>query len=111
MIRECASYRARRRRKLTPPPNALQHRAASVRLAFFVLGSTCRPRPLYDLSKDVVEQNDLATKHPERVRTLFTKLHEWETSFESNPMWISDVYWASFNEKHYDRKYQLEQPE
>ncbi len=32
---------------------------------------------LYDLAKDIGERNDLASKMPERVRDMRTKLHQW----------------------------------
>lgn len=45
-----------------------------------------RPAELYNLSKDVSEVNDLATKHPEKVRDLYKKLFAWELTLE-RPLW------------------------
>ncbi|WP_299556483.1 sulfatase [Seonamhaeicola sp.] len=45
-----------------------------------------RPAELYDLSKDLTEQNDLASKHPERLKSMFKKLFEWELTLE-RPLW------------------------
>lgn len=45
-----------------------------------------RPAELYDLSKDLTEQNNLALEHPERVKTMFKKLFEWELTLE-RPLW------------------------
>ncbi len=68
------------------------------------------PTMLFDLSKDVSEQHNLATSHPELVKKLFAKYHLWCESFERNPMWISDPFWAKYNRKLYDAHYQLTQP-
>ena len=35
---------------------------------------------LYDLSKDIGEQNDLSNQHPEKVRELQLALDNWRTS-------------------------------
>lgn len=45
-----------------------------------------RPAELFDLSRDVSEQNDLAAMQPERVRAMFKKLFEWELTHE-RPLW------------------------
>lgn len=45
-----------------------------------------RPAELYDLKKDPSEKHDLAMQHVERVRQLYKKLFEWETSLE-RPLW------------------------
>ncbi len=72
--------------------------------------TTHRPDMLFDLSKDTSEQNNLALKHPDIVKKLYKKYAHWCESFERNPMWISDPYWATYNRKLYDAKYQLTQP-
>ncbi|MCM2680293.1 sulfatase [Echinimonas agarilytica] len=46
-----------------------------------------RPAELFDLSKDVGEQNDLAAKEPERVKRMFKQLFEWELTLE-RPRWL-----------------------
>lgn len=45
-----------------------------------------RPAELYDLSKDISEKHNLATKHPKLVKELFTKLFSWELEME-RPLW------------------------
>jgi len=65
---------------------------------------------LYDLASDPSELRDLAPEQPERVEALLARLHEWECSFERNPMWESAVRWATYNRRLYDAEYELEQP-
>ncbi|MGL6312981.1 sulfatase [Vibrio sp. WXL103] len=45
-----------------------------------------RPAELFDLSKDISEQNDLAAVKPELVRELYKKLFAWELELE-RPLW------------------------
>ncbi|CAB9493639.1 sulfatase-like hydrolase/transferase [Alteromonas macleodii] len=45
-----------------------------------------RPAELYNLSDDVSENHNLAMEYPNRVRQLYKKLFEWETSLE-RPLW------------------------
>lgn len=45
-----------------------------------------RPGELYDLSVDISEQNDLAAKHPQRVRDMYKTLFQWELTLE-RPQW------------------------
>ncbi len=45
-----------------------------------------RPAELYDLSKDLTEQNNLASEYPGRMKTMFKKLFEWELTLE-RPLW------------------------
>ena len=46
-----------------------------------------RPAELYDISKDIAEQNDLATKYPERVRKMYKQMFAWELTLE-RPLWM-----------------------
>ena len=46
-----------------------------------------RPAELYDISKDIAEQNDLATKNPALLRNMYKKLFQWELTLE-RPMWM-----------------------
>ncbi len=46
-----------------------------------------RPAELYDISKDISEQHDLATKYPERVRKMYKQLFSWELTLE-RPLWM-----------------------
>ncbi|WP_231756919.1 sulfatase [Microbulbifer elongatus] len=46
-----------------------------------------RPAELYNLADDIGEQNDLASAEPERVRSMFKDLFEWELTLE-RPLWL-----------------------
>ncbi|MEP2239178.1 MAG: sulfatase-like hydrolase/transferase [Maribacter sp.] len=45
-----------------------------------------RPAELYDLSKDIAEEQDLAMQYPDKVRALYKKLFQWELGLE-RPKW------------------------
>ncbi len=65
---------------------------------------------LYDLTADPGETNNLASKHPEIVASLFKKRMSWEVSFERMPMFMSAAKWGGYNAKLYQKQYSLEQP-
>jgi len=46
-----------------------------------------RPAELYYLPNDISETNNLAAIHPERVRTMFKTLFDWEMTLE-RPRWL-----------------------
>ena len=46
-----------------------------------------RPAQLYYLPDDLKEQYNLASQHPERVRSMFKQLFEWESTLE-RPRWL-----------------------
>lgn len=51
-----------------------------------------RPAELYNIKEDISESNNLAYKHPEKVRELFTLLWNWEGELE-RPLWqLKRVY-------------------
>ncbi|MGQ1786420.1 MULTISPECIES: sulfatase [unclassified Saccharicrinis] len=51
-----------------------------------------RPAELYNIAKDETESNNLAYKHPEKVREMFKLLWEWEGELE-RPLWqLKRVY-------------------
>ena len=64
---------------------------------------------LFDIAKDPSELEDLASQDADRVAIMLRALHDWECSFERNPMWVSANSWASYNRKLYERDYELEQ--
>ena len=66
---------------------------------------------LFNLKDDISEQNNLATKMPEKVAEMTKEYHVWLETFETNPIWISDVFWSGYNNRLYDAEYQLTQPE
>ena len=47
-----------------------------------LLRSPDRPAELFNLARDPAEQHNLAQAHPERVRAMFKKLHDWELELE-----------------------------
>lgn len=65
-----------------------------------------RPAQLYNIAEDISEMNDLATQHPDRVKSMFKKLFEWEKTLE-RPAWMlkreyegkamerMDTYWPN----------------
>ena len=61
-----------------------------------------RPAELYDLSKDITEQNDLAVSEPERVKTMFKKLFEWELTQE-RPLWMLKQQFEKYDIDRMDR--------
>ncbi|MDW7692175.1 sulfatase [Flammeovirgaceae bacterium SG7u.111] len=46
-----------------------------------------RPAELFDISKDISEQNNLASVHPEKVKVLFKQLFDWEMTL-GRPRWL-----------------------
>ena len=46
-----------------------------------------RPAELYNLAKDVSENNNLAYEYPEKVREMYKLLWEWEGELE-RPLWM-----------------------
>lgn len=65
---------------------------------------------LFDLSKDISEQNNLAPAMPEKVAELTSKYATWSESLRANPGWISGNNWSKYNRKLYDLEYELQQP-
>ncbi|WP_282143665.1 sulfatase-like hydrolase/transferase [Cellulophaga baltica] len=61
-----------------------------------------RPAELYDLSTDIGEQNDLATTHSERVKTMFKKMFEWESTLE-RPLWMLKRSFENYDIERMDR--------
>ncbi|MBU3021269.1 sulfatase-like hydrolase/transferase [Aestuariibacter sp. A3R04] len=45
-----------------------------------------RPAELYDLKNDWGEKNDLASEYPDKVKAMYKKLFQWETTLE-RPLW------------------------
>lgn len=51
-----------------------------------------RPAELYNIAKDISENNNLAYKYPEKVREMFSHLWKWEGKLE-RPLWqLKRVY-------------------
>ena len=61
-----------------------------------------RPAELYDLSKDITEQNNLASQEPERVKEMFKKLFEWELT-QQRPLWTLDQKFEKYDINRMDR--------
>ncbi|WP_303317303.1 sulfatase-like hydrolase/transferase [Flavivirga abyssicola] len=61
-----------------------------------------RPAELYDVSKDLTEENNLAAKHPERLKSMYKKLFEWELTLE-RPMWMLKQRFEKYDIDRMDR--------
>ncbi|ADV47767.1 N-acetylgalactosamine-6-sulfatase [Cellulophaga algicola DSM 14237] len=61
-----------------------------------------RPAELYDLSKDITEQDDLAATNPERVKSMFKKMFEWESTLE-RPLWMLKRSFENYDIERMDR--------
>jgi arylsulfatase A-like enzyme len=61
-----------------------------------------RPAELYDLSKDISEQNDLALLYPGRVKSMFKKMFEWESTLE-RPLWMLKRSFENYDIERMDR--------
>ncbi|MDN3620022.1 MULTISPECIES: sulfatase-like hydrolase/transferase [Polaribacter] len=61
-----------------------------------------RPAELYDVSKDLTEQKDLASAEPERLKSMFKKLFEWELTLE-RPMWMLKQTFEKYDIDRMDR--------
>ncbi|WP_075590523.1 sulfatase [Labilibacter marinus] len=46
-----------------------------------------RPAELYNIAKDISEENNLAAQHPEKVKELYKKIFDWESTLE-RPRWL-----------------------
>lgn len=66
---------------------------------------------LFNLAEDISELRDLSLEQPARVADLFRKLHDWEETFERNPIFTSEPHWSRYNDRLYDLEYELTQPE
>lgn len=60
-----------------------------------------RPAQLYYLPNDVQETNDLAAKEPERVKAMYKKLFEWESTLE-RPRWLLDRKFENYDVERMD---------
>ncbi|MDN5215821.1 sulfatase [Fulvivirgaceae bacterium BMA12] len=45
-----------------------------------------RPAELYNIAQDIAEVNNLAMKHPDKVKEMYKKLFEWELTLQ-RPLW------------------------
>lgn len=64
---------------------------------------------LYDLSKDISEQNNVALQNLEITNTLLKKLGDWDVA-QPHPLFLEGAVWKTRQLELYDRKYQLDQP-
>ncbi|XMO85870.1 sulfatase-like hydrolase/transferase [Algibacter sp. AS12] len=61
-----------------------------------------RPAELYDLSKDITEQNNLAFQELERTKEMFKKLFDWELTQE-RPLWMLKQQFEKYDIDRMDR--------
>ena len=64
---------------------------------------------LYDLSKDISEQNNLALKNLPKTKELLKKLGDWELQ-QPHPVFLEGAEWRRRQVDLYDKEYQLVQP-
>lgn len=65
---------------------------------------------LYDLSKDISEQNNVALQNLDVTESLLKKLGQWDVA-QPHPVFLEGAVWKARQLKLYDVYYQLEQPE
>ncbi len=65
---------------------------------------------LFDLSKDISEQNDVALDHLDVTKSLLKKLGDWDVSLP-HPVFLEGPQWRVRQLHLYDKEYQLSQPE
>ena len=64
---------------------------------------------LYDLSKDISEQNNMALKHLDITESLLKKLGDWDVA-QPHPVFLEGAVWKARQLKLYDVTYPLKQP-
>lgn len=65
---------------------------------------------LFDLSKDISEQNNVALQNLEVTESLLKKLGKWDVK-QMHPVFMEGAVWKTRQLKLYDNKYMLDQPE
>jgi len=65
---------------------------------------------LFDLSKDISEQNNVALDHLDITRSMLKALGDWDVSLP-HPVFLEGAVWKARQLKLYDVEYQLNQPE
>lgn len=65
---------------------------------------------LFDLSKDISEQNNVAMENIEQTTLLLKKLGDWDVS-QPHPVFLEGAIWKKRQLHLYDLKYPLVQPE
>ena len=65
---------------------------------------------LYDLSKDISEQNNVAFENLDRTKSMLKTLGDWDIS-QPHPLFLEGAVWKARQLDLYDRKYPLVQPE
>ncbi|WP_186753502.1 sulfatase [Echinicola salinicaeni] len=65
---------------------------------------------LFDLEKDISEQNDVALENLDITKKLLKKLGTWDVQLP-HPLFLEGPIWRINQVRQYDKKYQLTQPE
>jgi arylsulfatase A-like enzyme len=65
---------------------------------------------LYDLSKDISEQNDISMQNLDRTKTMLKILGDWDVA-QPHPLFLEGAVWKKRQLELYDRKYPLVQPD
>ncbi|MEG3766788.1 sulfatase-like hydrolase/transferase [Alteromonas sp. 14N.309.X.WAT.G.H12] len=61
-----------------------------------------RPAELYNVKEDEGEQNNLADKYPQRVRSMFKEIFAWELTHE-RPLWMLTQKYEDYDISRMDR--------
>lgn len=69
-----------------------------------------RSPQLFDLSKDVREENNLSFEKPEIARKLLKKLGDWDVGLP-HVLFVEDPVWRKIQLSNYDKKYMKCQPQ
>lgn len=64
---------------------------------------------LYDLSKDIREENNLVLKHPEIAERMLKKLGNWDVNLP-HVLFVEGPGWRKIQVNHYDKEYMKAQP-
>lgn len=64
---------------------------------------------LYNMKKDIAEENNVADKHRDKVESMLKKLGNWDIT-RPQVLYLEGNPWRKKQVELYDKKYQLEQP-
>ena len=65
---------------------------------------------LYNLSKDISEQNNVALQNLDITKSMLKKLGNWDVA-QPHPVFLEGAVWKARQLKLYDANYQLVQPD
>jgi hypothetical protein len=65
---------------------------------------------LFDLSKDISEQNNVSMQHLDVTKSMLKKLGDWDVA-QPHPLFLEGAVWKKRQLHLYDVKYPLRQPD